>query len=211
MNIGVMSLIIFLCGIFILVYGLFFAPTEEEEKLIDSSMDMSGVENLLRGLENKLADADKMMAELDKFSEYVTTEMQDKYKEMMFLYQMIDEKEKNIKKEADETKLVKVQIEEQRKELKKEQEEKAMEDARRRQVSMASSYTKNNVKAFYTPNDSIEVSNQKEKAPVMVAKSSFDEVVYMYENGKNVEDIAKALGKGKGEVRLMLDLMGKEG
>ncbi|MCQ2911863.1 MAG: hypothetical protein MJ244_06695 [Clostridia bacterium] len=209
MNIGVMSLIIFLCGIFILVYGLFFAPTEEEEKLINSSLDISGVDEILTKLENKLQESDKMMAELDKFSEYVTNEMQDKYKEMMFLYQMVEEKEKNIKKENDENKLLKIEVEEKKKELRKEQETKAMEDARRRQVS---NFTKNNIKAFYTPQDNQMINNQrKEKAPVMVAKSSFDDVVYMYENGKNVDDIAKTLGKGKNEIRLMLEIMGKEG
>jgi len=40
-------------------------------------------------------------------------------------------------------------------------------------------------------------------------KSTFEQVVYMYDSGKNIDDIAKALGKGKGEIRLMLDLMGK--
>lgn len=206
MSIDIMSLIIFLSGMFILAYGLIFAPTDEEEKMLDSSLNMDGLENVIKGLENKLADADKMIAEMDKFSEYVTNEMQEKYKEMMLLYQMIEDKEKKTKKEADEAKLMKIEIEEKKNELKKEQDRKNYDDAKRRQSVSVESF-----KSFYTPSEKSIAHNQKEKQPVMVAKSSFDDVVYMYENGKDVEDIAKALGKGKGEIRLMLDLMGKEG
>lgn len=206
MSIDIMSLIIFLSGMFILAYGLIFAPTDEEEKMLDSSLNMDGLENVIKGLENKLADADKMIAEMDKFSEYVTNEMQEKYKEMMLLYQMIEDKEKKTKKEADEAKLMKIEIEEKKNELKKEQDRKNYDDAKRRQSASVESF-----KSFYTPSEKSITHNQKEKQPVMVAKSSFDDVVYMYENGKDVEDIAKALGKGKGEIRLMLDLMGKEG
>lgn len=204
MSIDVMSLIIFLAGAFILIYGIFFAPTEEEEKMIDNSMDFSSMERILSGLENKLGDADKMMGELDKFSKYVTNEMQDKYKEMMFLYQMIDDKEKAVKKEAKETNDQKVKNELAQAEIKKDKEER--EEAYRREQK------KNAVNSFYNNaglNKSAE-SKAEAKAPMMVAKSSFNEVVYMYESGKSVEEIAKALGKGKGEIRLMLDLMGEE-
>lgn len=204
MSIDVMSLIIFLAGAFILIYGIFFAPTEEEEKMIDNSMDFSSMERILTGLENKLGDADKMMGELDKFSKYVTNEMQDKYKEMMFLYQMIDDKEKAVKKEAKETNDQKVKNELAQAEIKKDKEER--EEAYRREQK------KNAVNSFYNNvglNKSAEAKAEA-KAPMMVAKSSFNEVVYMYESGKSVEEIAKALGKGKGEIRLMLDLMGEE-
>lgn len=209
MSINVMSLIIFLSGTFIFIYGLFFAPTEEEEKLLNNSMDDTSLDELLTKLENKIGDADKILGEMDKFSEYITTEMQDKYKEMLYLYQMIDDKEKNIKKESDETKLMKIQVEEKKKQLEQDKERKAFEDAKRRQAKSADDLT-NTYKAFYSPN-TIAAENKKEKAPVMVAKSSFDDVVYMYENGKDIDEIAKTLNKGKGEIRLMLDLMGKEG
>lgn len=204
MSIDVMSLIIFLCGAFILIYGIFFAPTEEEEKMIDNSLDISSMERILSGLENKLGDADKMMGELDKFSKYVTNEMQDKYKEMMFLYQMIDDKEKAVKKEAAETNDQKVKNELVQAEIKKDKAER--EEAIRREQK------KNAVNSFYSNSGNNKDASAKAeaKAPMMVAKSSFNDVVYMYESGKSVEEIAKALGKGKGEIRLMLDLMGEE-
>lgn len=217
MNIDVMSLIIFISGTFILIYGIFFAPTEEEEKMIDSSMDFSKMDELLNNLENKLGDADKMILELDKFSEYVTKEMQEKYKEMMFLYQMIDDKTKAAEKEAKEAKEMKAKVEEREKELKKEEDRRALEEARRMQLLKNEEIKRNAVKSFYTSSNGlnvmpeISIAKKETVSPVMVAKSSFDDVVYMYENGKDVEDIAKTLGKGKGEVRLMLDLMGKEG
>ena len=178
---------------------------EEEEKMIDNSLDISSMERILAGLENKLGDADKMMGELDKFSKYVTNEMQDKYKEMMFLYQMIDDKEKAVKKEAKETNDQKVKNELAQAEIKKDKAER--EEAIRREQK------KNAVNSFYNnAGNNKDVSSKAEsKAPMMVAKSSFNNVVYMYESGKSVEEIAKALGKGKGEIRLMLDLMGKEG
>ncbi len=193
MSIELLSLIIFIGGLLVLVYGIFFSPTEEEERIINSTLDFEQVDKLINNLQTHVLEADKILIELDKFSTHITGQLEEKHNELLLFFQLVDEKFQKLQKE----------------EARIEKEKEAFAkidfvDKIPERIEMPIPHISSG--GFIMPKPA-------EPKPLAAAShnSTFDEVAFMFEKGKNVDEIARTLGKGKGEIRLMLDLMGKEG
>ena len=202
-------------------------------KIIETEEELSHISN------------EKIMA-FDEFSKQVIEKIEANHKEVVFLYDMLNGKEEEIKKIIQETDQSKVAIEELL--LKMHQEEEQMQEKMVELEHNAKKYMeiKESIpvlveKAVEVPKEKIEediiieniennldkqefVSDVKEVDEMIEAMSeeekdmllgevdaeqennSREKILDMYAQGKSIVDISRELGKGQGEVKLVIDL-----
>jgi len=152
-----MLIIMLIIGaVLVVATSLGFGKSAEDEKDIAEKLDV---------LENSVADADELITELNDKSKNVMKEFENKYQELLFLYNLIDEKQKNIGDGF---------------------------------VSPIKPKTSGGVDI---------VIDDSSKAGSML-NPKFANVLQMSRDGKSVEEIAKHLNMGKGEVGLILTFGG---
>lgn len=78
-------------GVIILITGLLFM--KEKNNKDSTSKRETDLENKL---ETQINEADNMLQELNNFSSFVKSELDNKYKELLFLYQLIEEKNQDL-------------------------------------------------------------------------------------------------------------------
>ena len=79
-------------GAIVLVIGLIFMKDKSE-----SNYDLMMIDkqiNIEQELKARIEEADQMLQELNQFSSYIKSELETKHRELLFLYQLIEEKEK---------------------------------------------------------------------------------------------------------------------
>jgi hypothetical protein len=135
-------------GFCVLLAGLGFSKSESEqtEGLLNDKLDVLG---------SSVSEADEAISELNDMSKNVFKEFENKYQELLFLYNLIDEKEKRLGN---------------------------------------------------MPEIKAEVIADEIKRPDINPK--FANVLEMHKGGKSIEEIAKKLDMGKGEIGLILTLGG---
>ncbi|MCL2619545.1 MAG: hypothetical protein FWD97_01250 [Defluviitaleaceae bacterium] len=122
---------------------------------------------------NNSADvADEVISELDDMSKSVFKEFDNKYQELLFLYSLIDEKQKKI---GDADVPVSFHSKDQARDLEK-----------------------------YAKRVDLTIDDNKK----MNINPKFASIVKMHEEGQTVEEIARKLDMGKGEVGLIVTLGG---
>lgn len=92
----ILSIMIFFMlsiGIIVLIIGLVFMKDKTNKDLNLSKKKQTDMEN---ELETQINEADKMLQELNQFSSYIKSELENKHKELLFLYQLIDEKSQHL-------------------------------------------------------------------------------------------------------------------
>lgn len=109
-------------------------------------MEVSNIIQIEKQLDAKTQEAKEMVGDLNDFASYLMKEIENKHKELILLYQLIDEKEKQVYQR-----------------IVKETKEKHL--------------------------------SQEQK-----------QVLEMYKEGKTIDEIARELQLGKGEVQLMIGL-----
>lgn len=154
------------------------------------------------------ADAEKKLdatfetciGEINKMGTTIRSELDAKYKEILFLYSLIDEKQKEVKEllEKSEKSLLRADMEKAAGEALLEVEP---ENPRFLLVG-EKEWGKGSV-----PFDMAAVKETKKpkQAPRFI-NEAHKNIWDMYENGKEVTDIAKELGIGQGEVKLILNI-----
>ncbi|MCL2752848.1 MAG: hypothetical protein FWE44_01710 [Defluviitaleaceae bacterium] len=140
-------------GVLVIAASLGFGKNSDEAKDITEKLD---------ALEITVSEADETMSELNDMTKNAMKEFDAKYQELLFLYNLIDEKQKNVNggstaKPSRQSKSVDMIIDDSKK---------------------------------------------------MSINPKFTNVLEMYKNGKGVEEIAKQLDMGKGEVGLIISLGG---
>lgn len=88
---NIMIFFVISIGMIILIIGLVFI---KEKNQGEHSSNKN--ENFEKELESQINEADKMLQELNHFSSYIKEELDNKYKELLFVYQLIDEKGKEL-------------------------------------------------------------------------------------------------------------------
>ncbi len=163
---------------------------------------------------------EKMMA-LGDYAVAVCDEIEKNHKEVMFLYGMLDDKQKEIMntvKMVDETKLNVMEINDKLN-LKMEQQSdqiKKSGSAEKSVIKEDSDLLNQNIK-----DKNLEIKKeQEEQLEIKVEDISSEEskqesedsdnsnnlILEMYQNGDSIIEIAKQLGLGVGEVKLVVDL-----
>lgn len=224
---------------------------EDMDKIIQERADETTnyVEDKLAHISNE-----KIMA-VSEYSDQILENIEKNHKEVVFLYDMLNEKENEMKDFVQEIDKSKVVLEEiahkelekqkmiQHKRIQKELEEqkrKKEEKERQKDDLMMSGYISNKTaenteleeKEIITPLAQEEVKEEKsvlermegvvEEAPSekkikesepakqvelpIVEENNNQVILDLYNEGKTIMEIAKLLGKGQGEVKLVIDL-----
>lgn len=195
---------------------------EAEEKKVKEIVDSQlkdAREKLQESLDETLTDAvEKSERSLEKlsnekitavseFSETVLGDIHKGHQEIMFLYDMLHEKQKNLletAKEVERTSAIareaKSDLENAAKMVREDAEKMAQEEAK---PSVAPETAKKEEKA----EEAVESAGMPEEGGASeTGTNSNDKILEMHKQGKSNVTIAKELGLGVGEVNLVIDL-----
>ena len=165
-----MYVLLFLAGLVMTVVSVFYM---KDIDIINNPLNQNKILNAEKKLKEKLDEIDKMMEELNKFANHVNDELSQKHKELLFLYQMIDEKYDSA-------------------------------------TSMPT--YKVNARDEEVQKKNIEIEKVEEpiaKPEKKTQSGGYSDIYSLHEDGKSVDEIAKELNIGKGEVKLLLELTQK--
>lgn len=161
---------------------------EKIKKLIDDYMD----ENVYA----KMSDIDAKLSEivnnktlaLGDYAVSVNEEIERNHNEVMFLYSMLSDKQKEIMNTA-------IAVDDYRKEIEAFVQKNNITTASVNQEEQLLEEEMNNIEE--------ETAEEKEEVPV---DSNKDIILEMHKSGLSILEIAKHLGLGVGEVKLVVDL-----
>ncbi len=196
--------------------GQFLFPKEqldEANRRVNEEISLTS-ENAITDAENKLSSmSNETILFVDDFAKQTMERIQHNHDEVVFMYNMLQTKEEELK--TLELKLASDQenIEKQKKELDalltpKLPEESGIEMARRKSSS-------SNVRKPVIPD---VLPTIMENEPILSETSEFDDeeeenktqkILALHKENKSVLDISKQLGIGQGEVKLVIDLYGR--
>lgn len=187
--------------------------TEKEEQLIQQR-----VNEILSDRQNELVDAteeqmnrlcnDKIMA-VDEFSKQILEKMESNHQEVVFMYNMLNEKEKEIKdvmasqvQRVQETEVIPEAVPDKKQVPQTAVEKLSSQDSTK--------VKKEPVKKTEEKKTASAKRNKQEIKPdqVSVPGNVNLQIQKMYKEGKSVLEISKALNIGQGEVKLVIALYG---
>lgn len=188
--------------------------TEKEEQIIRDR-----VTQLVEERQSELLDAaqdqmnhlcnEKIMA-VDEFSGQLLEKIENNHQEVVFMYNMLNEKEKEVRKIMTEPVVKEVQTEKPKNQKTKLAEPKAKETQKKpaavkpKEVTQAPSVPAPAAKPVAKP-----AVKQKETASVKNVPGNINlKIQKMYREGKSILEISKALDIGQGEVQLVIALYG---
>lgn len=141
---------------------------------------------------------EKIMA-VDEFSDTVLEKINQNHSEVIFLYNMLNEKEKELKDLlADINKTAK----DGRESIATKSEVSVDEKVKSKKVSERKNNQRKPVGKQNRKEPDLSLSEQEKKQEA----STRDQIISLHEKGISVTDIAKQLKIGKGEVKLIIDL-----
>ncbi|HCC08285.1 MAG TPA: hypothetical protein DEP72_09045 [Clostridiales bacterium] len=190
----IISIVLFFMGLIVFIFGYISKYELVKDGYIEES-NLSKVTKEKEELSLKVDEADKVLQELNKFSTYVSKELDTKHKELLFLYQMIDEKQESLAKKEKEVvkKTKKVTLDE------KNEERSIKENKQKTEANEKEEHQ------FTTINDELKVKN------ILKGNQTIQEKIQALHNaGKSIDEIASTLRKGKNEIRLMIGMGKKE-
>ncbi|WP_058485181.1 DUF6115 domain-containing protein [Defluviitalea phaphyphila] len=185
-----MLLFLVVVGIIMLIIGIFFI---KEKQNINAYLIDDKQEEIDKQLNDKIEEADKMLQELNEFSSYLKSDVEKKYKELLFLYQLIDEKEKNI---SNLYYLENQKVVSDVDKIEENIQEDIEEDIKKNKDNIETNLEKNNK----------ENMGENTQESMILNNKNYDNIIKLYKRGVNPTDIAKELDIGKGEVELVLSL-----
>lgn len=156
-------------------------------------------------IEESVAELDTALnaalAEINKMGTLVQADVDEKYKSMLFLYSLVEEKQKEIAETADGeaiSEMMAQYIETHGEQLRK------LETVTTQAAAQAA-----------VPAIPLEVMGSpappaEPKAPPKITIPKHKQIWDMRESGKQLADIARELGMGQGEVKLILDLIERQ-
>lgn len=90
-------LLTFAAGVILIMYSAYnFYGTDDADEYGESDYSANNIENKLKAIDTSVADADNVIGELSDISSSVFKELDDKYQELLFLYNLVDEKKKEL-------------------------------------------------------------------------------------------------------------------
>lgn len=174
--------------------------TEKEENIVREqihSILSEEKENILAETTDYLnRKSNEKIMEFDEFSSQLLEKINRNHEEVVFMYSMLNEKEKELKEDvAKQTVKKNAVTEDVSSEISKEKEESKKNAAGQKEKK---TQTKVKKEQAHSPKRVSEVSGA----------NTNDEIIKMYKKGKSVLEISKELNIGQGEVKLMIALYG---
>lgn len=167
----------------------------EETNLLDNKQDETKA---------LIQQVDKMIQELNGFSESIIQEIESKHKELLFMYQLIDGKHKELQGLYDKIHAISEN---------KDQTKIKAEDVQP-SISQHGNINEKDLqqlmeKFFLEQQASAKMNSNHKSKKVDINDSNLskkDKVIYLYNEGKSIEEIANSLHIGKGETQLIIEL-----
>lgn len=170
----------------------------EMANIIDEKVETASVEL------DKIVN-EKIMA-VGSFSEEILEKISNNHNEVMFLYNMLSEKEKVLKDTIRDIEALKLSIKKMA--VVNELASNTVAESSKKEKSIDLGKQKEEKVIVQEPKS--EANNSSEERIFENAINNNEEILKMYRSGKSNIEIAKALGLGLGEVRLVIDLFKKE-
>lgn len=253
---GVTEIIMLICGIAFLVLSFFvgnetlsqrpdntdadlFSADElaEVKKSLETALEEKA-DDLLEDTKNKLASAsNETIISVDEFSRQTLERINHNHEEVVFMYNMLQNKEEELKKNIEEFKKTFDELEKKKEEVKNEVMSSALPTASGIEMARKRSGAKAADKVSGEAGENVTVKkaskpvtkkSTRETAPAVIPaailemqkEKSIDagegnednktaKILELYQQKKSVLEISKALGLGQGEVKLVIDLYGK--
>ncbi|TCK97922.1 hypothetical protein EDC19_0324 [Natranaerovirga hydrolytica] len=189
---SLIHIIVFTTGIIILMASFFLGSHKKENETNHHEPFDEPIQ------EDDSMDTKKIMA-INEYSDYVLEEIEKKHKELLFMYQIINEKEKNLKhsiSQIHEKDGYKVSDGKKNpdNEIEKVDQDKIHDHTENQRVN----------------EELISKDYDAEDVDKVIIDESFTnynkEVLDLYRTGQSIKQIAKDLDIGIGEVRLIIDL-----
>jgi ATP/maltotriose-dependent transcriptional regulator MalT len=175
-----------LIGGLLLIYGLFFLKNQE------TSVDAESINMIKQSVE----DADTTLSNINSVSSLIIEEIDIKYKELLFLYQMMEDKKKEIFGSAD-NEIKAIGEENTVMSLAVEENEEAPPELTEEEKQQA----------LYEYNlEMMDIGVKMDEIKKFPHLSNKERILEMVGEGMSVTDIAKELEIGKGEVQLIIGL-----
>lgn len=182
--------------------------------IIDETIDYS-VEKTERALE-RLSN-EKIIA-VNEYSDTVLTEINKYHKEILFLYDMLNDKQRNLKETAQAVTKTANEAKQAVKNVIKDSEAMQLEVQSQIITSAPESITEEvKTESFHLDSNRKEISNQQIRKMIMqpevhlteeddIGENSNGRILQLHKEGKTHMQIAKELGLGMGEIKLVVDL-----
>jgi len=249
---GATEIILLICGIVFLVLSFFVGNEKLSQRQEVTDADLFSAEkiseikknleesietvadDLLEETKNKLASAsNETIISVDEFSRQTLERINHNHEEVVFMYNMLQTKEEELKKSLDEVKSSFDELEKKKEEVKNAvlisdlPGSSGIEMARKKSnTNSTGEKNTSNVKnserkqtrtiAKRSTKELVKISDTEVPADspaVDIADSGEDnktsKILELYHKKKSVLEISKALGLGQGEVKLVIDLYGK--
>ncbi len=166
------------------------------EEITDESIQYA-MEKTERSLER--VSNEKIMA-VNEYSDTVLEEIDKNHKEVMFLYDMLNDKHENFKQTVTEAQIVVHAMNETKKEL---EERENNEFVSLKPVKITDERVLDTPVA--TPEVPLEIVMDVNEEPAPLSGSN-EHILSLHNAGKSSVEIAMMLGRGVGEVQLVIDL-----
>lgn len=160
-------------GIIFIILSLFFDKTRQVVAEDEASMDEDNFRKQVNLVNDKIV-------ELNDYHTFVQEEIEKKHKELLFLYQMISDKEKAVRE-------VQVEIEQVKETLSRINTSQPLQAIKSKSVDRR--------------DDSVEVFESEDETMNMNRR-----IIQLRQQGYDVIEIARILDVGQGEVKLVLNL-----
>lgn len=180
--------------------------TEKEETMVREQIEAilsEERENVIAETTDQLnRKSNEKIMEFDEFSAQLLEKINHNHEEVVFMYNMLSEKEKEfketaVKKEPAEKPSVIEAVDQENKNVSKEPEKKSVKAADKR--------VKTQTDAEEKPKTDKPETEKDEKSDDGGVN---EKIIEMYKQGKSVLDISRELDIGQGEVKLMISLYG---
>ena len=172
------------------------------DQVIDHSIEKS-MEVVERALDK---ETNEKMRAITEYSDTVLESIHKTHNEVMFLYSMLNDKHSELTKDAGNLAQLAIHLEELQENIQKTLE----------QSDDMISAARTPAKPAKAPEPVLPKPEPKPEAPVIPQKAEDEAISHnqmilnMYRKGKNAVDIAKELGLGVGEVKLVIGLFREE-
>lgn len=174
--------------------------TEKEENIVREqihSILSDEKENILAETTDYLnRKSNEKIMEFDEFSSQLLEKINRNHEEVVFMYTLLNEKEKELKEDV----------------AKRTVKKKAATEDISSEVSKTKEEGKKNAAGQKEKRTQIKVKKEQAHSPKKVSgttgANTNDEIIKMYKQGKSVLEISKELNIGQGEVKLMIALYG---
>ncbi|MCR5607744.1 MAG: hypothetical protein K6G26_01610 [Lachnospiraceae bacterium] len=224
---------IVLCLMGVAIYILSFImgdPEEEKEKIVDEEVN-NYVDHVMKSLQERLnqmlnekmetvSDAtdtrlahmsNAKISEFEAYSQEVRNKIDVEHKEIMFLYDMLNNKDGDVKstlgKIEDYKYQVDVLIEELNDKLERISQQIRLSDESQIEVGKQAAMLEEIADDIYDDNEGYTEEEIEEiKGDIQKYESENDEIIMKYNNGLSLTEISKSMGIGVGEVLLVVNL-----